>query len=85
MHLCESQTGHIVSLMGLGKKRTRDEEENEKEAMAAEPDTDKEFISSTEKRTNNKKTKKDNKSPMINMFSNKVGWWSHIKGPLWQK
>nr|GBG35367.1 wsv343-like protein [Hemigrapsus takanoi nimavirus] len=74
MRLCESQTARNGSLMALGKKRARDEEEDEEE----------EVLFSTEKRTNDKK-EKDNKSPMINMFSNKVGWWSHIKGPVFSE
>lgn len=90
MRLCESQTTRNGSLMALGKKRAKDEEdeeseeENEKEeATIAEPEEE-EAVPSNESKTNDKK-KKDIKIPMINMFSNKVGWWSHIKGPVFSE
>lgn len=77
MRLCESQTARNGSLNALGKKRAREEEDDEDEEEV-------EVVSSTEKRTNDDK-KNDNKSQMINMFSNKVCWWSHIKGPVFSE
>ena len=80
MRLCESQTARNGSLMTLGNRRARDEEQNEREeaTVTTESNKDEEDVFSTGEKDNSK-------SPMINMFSNKVGWWSHIKGPVFSE